>query len=152
MSVMWKYLDKRNAAIQVLEDFGDMQFIIENTPEELRMAQEKMISLGGMNMDGLPHSHNPKVGEDRIIEGIEKVDILKERYRQAVEYMAWFKPAWEKLDEDERFILETFFQENDYGADAIGVISSHFNIERNSAYKKKNRALDHLVLLLYGKA
>ena len=41
-------------------------------------------------------------GRDRIIKGIEEIDILKERYRQAMEYMAWFLPAWEELSEDER--------------------------------------------------
>ena len=152
MSVMWKYLDKKNAAIQALEDFGDMQFIIENTPNEIKLAQDRMVGLGSPGMDGLPHAHNPKAGEDRLVEAIEKIDILKERYRQALEYMAWFKPAWGMLDEDEKYVLETFFQENGYGMDAIGAICRHFGIEKNSAYKKKNRALDHLVLLLYGKA
>ncbi len=31
-------------------------------------------------------------------------------------------------------------------------ISEELNIERSSAYNKKNRALDHLTMLLYGKA
>ena len=35
--------------------------------------------------------------------------------------------------------------------DAVYNICERFNIERSSAYNKKNRALQHLALLLYGK-
>ena len=31
-------------------------------------------------------------------------------------------------------------------------ICDYFSIERSSAYNKKNRALSHLVILLFGKA
>ena len=52
-----------------------------------------MIGMASPKYDGMPHAHNPNAAEDRIIDGIEEIDILKERYRQAVEYMEWFKPA-----------------------------------------------------------
>lgn len=35
--------------------------------------------------------------------------------------------------------------------DAIEEISERFCVERSSAYKKKDRALAHLALLLYGR-
>lgn len=151
MSVMWKYLDKRAAAIRALEDYENMQFIIDNTDDDIKTVREEMTGIGSPNMDGMPKSHNPQACEDKLIEEIEKIDILKERYRQAMEYMAWFKPAWEKLSEDERYVLNMFFQDNEYGTEAVKYVCDYFGIERNSAYKKKNRAMDHLELLLYGK-
>ncbi len=39
-----------------------------------------------------------------------------------------------------------------YGGSAIYDICDHFGIERSSAYNRKNRALSHLVTLLFGKA
>lgn len=61
-------------------------------------------------------------------------------------------PAWEELSEDERFVLEEFYWEKeDSQTDAVYAICEHFSIERSSAYNKKNRALDKLTLLLYGK-
>ncbi len=93
MSVMWKYLDKRSAAIAAIKDYDSMQFIISSTGEEVRNAYDYMSGIGGMRLDGMPHTHNPHAGEERIINGIEEIDILKERYRQAVEYMEWFKPT-----------------------------------------------------------
>lgn len=152
MSIVWKYLDKRTAAVEALKDYPSMQFILENTDKNIEAEQDKMTSLGSPNMDGMPHGHNPTAGEDRLIDGIEKIDVLKERYRQAVEYMQWFKPAWNELSEDEQFILENFYLAgNEYGSGAVDTIAERFHVERSSAYNKKNRALKHLTVLLYGK-
>ena len=152
MNITWKYLDKRAGAVEALKDFGSMKFILEHTDGEIKSTYDKMSGVSSPQFDGMPHSHNPHAAEDRMIKGIEEIDVLKERYRQAVEYMAWFLPAWQELSEDERYVLETFYsRDNVYGSSVIYDIAEHFNIEQTSAYKKKNRALDRLTVLLFGK-
>ena len=152
MNVVWKYLDKRAGAVAALKDFGSMQFIIDNTDSEIKAVYDQMGSVGGIRYDGMPHSHNPQAGEDRLINMIDEIDVLKERYRQAVEYMDWFVPAWEQMSEDERFVLESFYSEdNEYGSSAADMVARYFHIERASAYRKKNRAVDKLTILLFGK-
>lgn len=151
MSIIWKYLDKRSAAVDALKDYGSMKFIIDHTDDEIKAAYEKMSGVSSPQFDGMPRSHNPQAAEDKIIKGIEEIDVLKERYRQAVEYMGWFRPAWEELTEDERYVLETFYSDVDSQTNAVYDICDHFGIERSSAYNKKNRALGKLVTLLYGK-
>ena len=152
MSIMWKYLDKRAAAIKVLEDYDDMQFIIDNTDEAIKMVHERMSGLSVPVLDGMPRVHNPQAGENRILNGITEIDTLKERYRQAVEYMEWFTPAWGQLTEEEEFILKSFYMGKGQHEKALDAICERFKIERNSAYRKKNRALERLTTLLYGKA
>ena len=153
MSIMWKYLDKRSATIAAIKDYDAMQFIITSTDDEIKRSYEKMTGVGSPTWDGMPSSHNPHVGEDRILSGIEEIDILKERYRQAVEYMDWFKPAWEQLTEDERYCLDTFYGDgNTYGSSAAYYIAEYLNVEQPTAYKRKNRALDRLTVLLFGKS
>lgn len=151
MSVIWKYLDKRSATVNALKDFRNMQFIIDHTGDEIKEAYRRMSGTGSPQFDGMPHAHNPQAGEERIIKGIDEIDVLKERYRQAVEYMAWFKPAWEELTEEERYALEVFYSEEESQTGAVYDICDRFHIERSSAYNKKNRALWKLVTLLYGK-
>ena len=91
--------------------------------EEVKSAYEKMGGVSSPQLDGMPRSHNPQASEDRIIKGIDEIDVLKERYRQAVEYMAWFVPAWEELTEDERYVLEAFYgEDNQYGSNAADVL------------------------------
>lgn len=153
MSIMWKYLDKRSASIAAIKDYGAMQFIITNTDEEIKQTCNEMVSLGSPKWDGMPRSYNPHVGEDRVIKVIEEIDILKERYRQAVEYMDWFRPAWEQLTEDDRYCLETFYGSgNTYGSNAVYYIADKLSIEPSTVYKRKNRALDRLTVLLFGKS
>jgi hypothetical protein len=109
-----------------------------------------MEGIGAQNMDGLPHAHNSQAAEDRLINSIEEIDTIKERYRQAVEYMNWFKPAWNQLSDEERNLLGLFYKTS--GKNAVSIIEETYKVEKTSAYNKKNRALDHLTTLLYGKA
>lgn len=63
----------------------------------------------------------------------------------------WFMPAWNQLSEEERDVLDTFYgsEMGTYGA--VYEICDRYNIERSSAYNRKNRALTHLQTLLFGK-
>ena len=101
MSIIWKYLDKRSATVAAIKDYSSMEFIINHTDEEITAERLKADGVGSPNWDGMPHTHNPQAGEERILNMIAEIDVLKERYRQAVEYMEWFRPAWEELSEDE---------------------------------------------------
>ena len=152
MSIMWKYLDKRSATIEAIKDYEAMQFIIQNTDAEIRSTYEKMTGIGSPKLTGMPKAQSPQACEERTINAIEEIDILKERYRQAVEYMDWFQPAWEKLSEDDRYCLETFYgDDNSYGSSAAAYVAQHLQVEQPTAYKRKNRALDQLKVLLFGK-
>ena len=151
MSVIWKYLDKRSAAVDALKDYDSMAFIIANTSNEIKNTRDDMDSIRSPQFDGMPRTHNPQAGEERILKNIEEIDILQERYRQAVEYMEWFKPAWEELSSEERYVLETFYRDEGGQTGAVYEICSQLNVERSTAYNRKNRALAKLAVLLYGK-
>ena len=153
MNIIWQYLDKRNGAISALQDYTSMQYIIDHTDEEIANVSDRMTSLGSLGLSDMPKSpSNPQTNENRIIAGIDEIDVLRERYRQAVEYMDWFQPAWTALSEDERYLLSEFYwKEDDNQTEALYNLCEHFAIERTSVYKKKNRALAKLALLLFGK-
>ena len=93
MGIAWKYLDKKSAAADAVKDYGSMKFIIEHTDDEIKAAYEKMGGISSPQFDGMPHAHNPHAAEDRMAEGMDEISVLRERYRQAMEYMAWFVPA-----------------------------------------------------------
>ena len=152
MTIAWTYLDKRGAAVDALKDFASMEYIIDNHADDEEAIREDMTAVGSPTLGGQPSGHNPHGGEARLTAQIDEIDVLKERYRQALEYMAWFGPAWEELTEDERYVLSVFYQRDDgKQEDAVGMISDRYSIERTSAYKKKNRAIQRLAILLYGK-
>ncbi len=152
MNVIWMYLNKKDAAVNALKDYGKMKHIIDHTEEEIQRVYSRIAGVGSPAIEKMPSANNPQAGEDRMIKGIEEIDVLRERLRQAKEYMAWFQPAWDALSDDDQFVLDAFFSGgNEYVAGAADTVAEHFCIERASAYRKKNRALDNLTTLLYGR-
>lgn len=89
MNIVWNYLDKKTAAINALRDYSNMEFIIEHTDESIAAIYGKVESPRSSLPTGLPKAYNPKASEDRLASWIDEIDILKERYRQALEYMKW---------------------------------------------------------------
>jgi hypothetical protein len=152
MTIAWTYLDKRGAAVDALKDFASMEYIIANHAEDEEAIREDMTAVSAPALGGQPSGHNPHAGEARLAAQLDEIDVLKERYRQALEYMEWFRPAWNEMTEDERFILREFFLREDIAkTEAILNIGERLHIERTWVYKKKDATLTRLALLLYGK-
>lgn len=152
MTIAWIYLDKKTAAIDALKDYSSMEYIIQNHPDDVADVRDRMMALPSGVPTGLPRQKDPHAVETRLASSLDEIDVLKERYRRALEYMEWFRPAWDALTDDEQFVLSEFYLNDDCKQiDSIGNICDRFHIERSSAYNKKNRALAHLALLLYGR-
>ena len=153
MNIVWLYLDKKTATVNAIKDFDKMKYILEHTDEEIAKVREGMEDIGSPNTAGVPSgSHNPHSGEEKIVNGIDEIDVLKERYRQAKEYMDWFLPAWNELSETDRFILSSFYDaDNEYGSSAAEFVCDSLGVERATAYRKRERALENLKMMLFGK-
>ena len=120
MNIIWQYLDKRSAAVNALKDYSSMAYILAHTDEEITQVHEDTTTRGSPAFTDMPGgSPNPQSGEMRIITAIDEIDVLRERYRQAKEYMEWFQPAWDSLSEDERYVLEQFYWQEEDAFDAI---------------------------------
>jgi hypothetical protein len=153
MTIAWSYLDKKSAAIEALKDFASMEFIIQNHADVEEDIRERMTGLGSSLPDGMPRApSNPHAGESRMAAALDEIDVLKERYRRALEYMVWFRPAWQELSEDEQFVLTEFFlREEGSKTDAVLNIGERLCLERAQVYRRKDKAAARLALLLFGK-
>ena len=152
MNIMWHYLDIRGAVIKAIKDYPTMEYILQSKDEFIKNTHSDLETIGSPALSDMPKSpHNPKSNENRIISALDKIDLMKVRYEHALEFMQWFTPAWEKLSDDEQFVLKSYYWNDGMKKiDIIGEISVRLKIERSSAYNRKNRALNHLMLLLYG--
>lgn len=66
--------------------------------------------------------------------------------------MAWFNPAWEALTDGERTILTAFYLNDDSSkAKAVQCLCDTMWLEKTAVYYRKDKAVAHLALLLYGK-
>ena len=152
MSIMWNYLDKRRATVAALNDYNGMKFIIDSYQDDLKLTKHQMIGVSSPHYNfapGTTSKDNPT--EHRLIHGIDQTTKLNERYQQAQLYFKWFEPAWQELSEDERFVLDTCYRTpNQTLNQGLAVMMNKYFIAKTTAYNRKNKALDHLTLLLYG--
>ena len=115
MNIAWMYLDKRNAVINALKDYESMNYIVDNSPSKICETEEQMIGQSSPSFSDMPKgSPNPKAAENRIVQAIDTITIMNERYQRALEYMTWFQPAWQALSADERFVLSRFYMDDSF--------------------------------------
>ena len=151
MHIYWKYIDKRQATISALRDRPYMEYILANTEAQVKEAYDSVTDTKGISLEHTTTPVDPHAGESKIAGMLDKIDLMQERYREAQEYMNWFLPAWETLSEDDKYILEEFYaKDHEYGDATVDLLAEHFHIERASAYRRKNRAVERLTTLLYG--
>lgn len=150
MHVANKYLDTRKAAIAALQDYPVMEHILATTDQTIADTYQDATTPASPRLDGTPTSGDPHAAETRIAATLDRIDVYRDRYHQACQYMDWMLPAWEALSDDDRFVLDAFFLADQPQEARIQTIADHYYIERDSAYRRKNRALDHLTTALYG--
>ncbi len=152
MHVMSKYLDTYKATLAALDDYQTMVNILETTDQAIKDTYDSLTTVGSQRLDGMPHAPNPHAGEERIASTLDRVDAYRERYAQAREYMDWFLPAWGVLSEDDRFVLDTFY----FAADDVSqedrarAVADHFYVERETAFRRRTKAVHRLATALYG--
>ena len=148
--VMLKYLNTRHAAMEALLDRDVMERVLATVPEQIVELDHKLHALPSKALDGMPHTPNPKAGENRIIALITAKTIQEQRLTDAKHYQAWFIPAWEGLSESDRDILETWYCSGLSGYQASLEVAERYQITRKTACNKKDNALKRLALALYG--
>lgn len=148
--IVWKYIDKNAVVIAAIRDYNNMSAIIANTPDEVKEIYESMAAPRSANITEVPGARNPKSGEARVIEHIDKLDLLNERYHTAAEYMSWFKPAWEMLSEKERYILQEFYMFGDFRSGTRSRLAEEFNYVERHIDRLRSKALHRLRVLLFG--
>lgn len=149
--IAWKYLNKPSATVAALQDYSTMREIINITPQETKALYDRMTSVGGRPLTGIPTSWNPQAGEDRLIKSLDTLDVIQERYRQAVEYMSWFEPAWATLSDVEQTILREFYMNGNLRSGANIRLQQSLNYSHAQVDRVRSKALARLAHLLFGK-
>lgn len=145
-----KYINKNAATIAAIRDYNNMRFIINNTPEEIKDVYEKMSAPRTPKLSGIPSARNPQAGADKLVAQIDKLDILRERYSQAIEYMKWFEPAWSSMTDAEQRILSEFYMGDNQKSGATYRLINELNYSESHVERLRAAALNHLRGLLYG--
>ncbi len=148
--VAYKYIDTKGATIAAIRDYKNMEVIIENTSQKIKNAYEDMVSIKAITVNDLPQRTNMNYQEGKIIKSLNKIDLLKERYKIAEEYMEWFKPAWKSLNELEQDILKEFYLSDNLRSGACFRLSCKYNYSQSQIDRKRSKAICKLSKVLFG--
>lgn len=144
-----KYINKNAATIAAIRDYENMRFIINNTPQEIKDVYAQMASPRVGKLSGMPSSRSSQSETEKIAAQIDKLDILRDRYCQAIEYMSWFEPAWSNLTDIEQQVLSEFYMTNNQKSGATYRLMNELNYSESHIERLRSNALNHLRCLLY---
>ena len=152
MTIHWTYLNKCAATVSALMDYNSMKHILLSYSDDTVEVREHLSSIYAPTLSwSAPGSVNPHATDGRIARSLDLVDAVEDRYQQALEYMTWFQPAWDALSDDEQLILSEFYMNDTNRTDAVMNIGERLHLERAQVYRRKDKAVSRLSLLLYGK-
>jgi hypothetical protein len=127
-----------------------MSAIIDNTPEDIKAVYETMAAPRSSVPSGLPPAFDPLSGQEKLAAHVDKLDVLRARYCVAVEYMAWFAPAWNTLNANERRVLEEYYMADNQKSGAAARMEYALGYCDRHIRRIKAKALVRLSTLLFG--
>lgn len=139
---------KQQITRDILKAWRDMEWKVTNGREQVEEIQTRLTSttshLGSTPVTG---GGGNKV-ESAMAEGIHQKEIAEHGYLKACEYMDQISPCWERLTEDERYMLMVRFIDHDE-SEGIKRIMNRYSIAKTEAYNRSNAALSRLAKLIF---
>lgn len=149
--IAWKYIDKHSATIAAIRDYSSMKDVISITPENIKALYDRMAAPRSAKITGLPKFNNPHSHENELADSIDRLDVMQERYNQAMEYMGWFEPAWGTLTEEEQNILSEFYANGNQRSGAAARLQVTLYYSERHIERMRSKSLSHLARMLFGK-
>ena len=138
---------KREAADR-LRGYEAQKQALESIPMELRRLESACTGLRSAAADRAPVSGGGEDREDALLSNIVHRDELKRRLKQARLWVTMVDKALTVLDSEERLVLERFYiHRAKWAAEAL---CESLNLEKSAVYDRRDRALRHFTLALYG--
>jgi hypothetical protein len=134
-----------------MRDYMNMRSVINITPEDIKELYSRMISPRNAKITGMPKSKNHCKHEDMLAASLDELDVMQERYRQAIEYTGWFEPAWASLTDDEQLVLREFYMSGSQITGACARLQQQLSYSERQVYRIKETAMKRLSLMLFGK-
>jgi len=141
--------EKTSEVISAIKKYDNMRDIVASTPDEIKAHYDRLTAPHTPVLDGMPKTHNPNSGEVRLVNGLDLINTIQERFRNAQLFVEWFEPMWNALSTDERRLLETY-KHTDVYAGSIAELTSEFSYSSRQLRRVRQKALRRLEILLYG--
>ena len=138
---------KREAADR-LRGYEAQKQALESIPTELRRLESAYAGLRSAAADRTPVSGGGEDREDALLSNIVHRDELKRRLKEAKLWVSMVDKALAVLTDEERLVLDRFYIHRAKGN--VGELCERLNLEQSAVYDRRDRALRHFTLALYG--
>lgn len=138
---------KREAADK-LKNYEAHKQALECLPKEIKRLESVYTGIRSATTDGTPISGGGNTREDSMLSNIVHRDELKRRLKEARLWVAQVDKALAVLDDEERLVLNRFYIHRAKGA--VEALCESLNLEKSAVYDRRDKALRHFTLALYG--
>ena len=141
------YLSATKAAIRA---YTDMEYNCSALDAVATAVDDDMIHPPGGGYSDTPTHGGGNRREEAWCLGIDQKDLLRDKLAKARAYMTWFKPAWDRLTEEEKIVLEEHYMHQRLAGSWLNSASNRLHVEQATLYRMNAMALKRLSTLLYG--
>lgn len=152
--MLLEYIDFEAATKKILRDYEDKIWQLEQYKKQIKEINGDMTSTKGRMMSSTPVSGGSSQAEDVLAKAIDRKQLLEKGLKKVNHYTKIFIPAWERLTEEERYLLSERYvrprrHRNAYG-EWVTKVEVKMHISRSEAYRRSDEALERLTDLLWG--
>lgn len=138
----------KSEAIEKLRKYDAMKQALRSIPPEIKRLELKAQSIRSATSDGTPVQGGGSAREDILLSNIVLREELKRDLEQAQIWVDQVDAGLDILDKEERLILDRFFIHPLKGA--ADRLSGDLSVDVKTVYKRKDAALRHFTISLYG--
>ena len=139
----WKF-----EAIEKLKQYEAKKQSLTSIPEEIARLESAMQSIRSATADGTPVKGGGSGREDMMLSNIVHREELERSLEQAKMWVALVDAGLEILSEEERLILDMFYIYPARGN--VDRLCGELGVEKSQVYARKDAALHHFTISLYG--
>ena len=143
-------MDFRREAVEKLRSYASKKVAVENLAEEMVRLRCQMDSIRSATTDSVAVRGGSSTREDMLVNTLAEIGELKHAHKNALKWLGIVDHAMEQLDDEEKTVLQRMYVNHERGA--VERLREELGLEDDrSVYKRKDRALRHFTLALYGK-
>ena len=145
---MTDYIDRNKTTADILRDWRDQNWKAETGREQLEEINARLTRVTGhLGSTPVTGGGGNKV-EEAMVAALAKKEIVTRGYDMARDYLRELTPCWERLSEEERYMLTVRYIDREEG-NGIPLIMERYHISRSEAYRRSEAALNRLSKLLF---
>lgn len=140
----------KNEAMDRLKQYDAMRLAAINIPQEIKRLEADSVALRGIRTDSTAVISGNSRREEAILDNMMSRQELMWRLEQAKSWLSCMDRALGALSGEEKLVLQRFYISPEKGS--VERLCSELGLESSSVYRKRDKALRHFTVALYGSA